>query len=188
LSRINEEKLLASLYVNLKGAKNKSADWIEIATNSKKLSDYYGSPRELADKLGVSYELIRTILRLLKLPPEVRQLVKEGEILYDAAQRIERIRDPRRQIEVAKAAVGLTSHQTRDLIQYAKKYPNSNPAEYRNKIVHSVGRKERINVVVLPLRDETYVSLREYSKNRGVSVEKLVMQIISDWASNKAKN
>jgi ParB-like chromosome segregation protein Spo0J len=188
LSKFNEEKLLASLYVNLKGPKNKSANWIEIATNSKKLADHYGSPRKLADKLGVSYELIRTILRLLKLPPEVRGLVKEGDILYDAAQRIERIRDPRMQIEVANAAVGLTSHQVRDLVQYVKKYPNSSPAEYRNRIVHSVGRKERINVVVLPLRDETYVSLKEFSKDQGVSVEKLVLQIISEWASNKGKN
>ena len=187
MSRLNEEKLLAILFINLKGAKNKSSNWIEIAETAQKLSDHYGSPRKLADKIGVSYELMRTILRLLRLPQEVQQLIRDGKILYDAAQRIERISDPRRQLEIARASVGLTSHQTRDLIQYGKKYPDSDIMEYRSRILGSIGQKERINVIVLPLRQELYALLKKYSKERAISIERLALQVVSDWASSKLK-
>jgi hypothetical protein len=187
LSRINEEKVLASLYVNLKGPKKKQENWIEIATSLKKLSDYYGSPQKAAEKLGVSNELVKSILRVLNLPDEAQDLIREGKILYDAAQRLERIHDRSRQKEVAKAIVGLTSHEARDLIQYARKYPKANVSGYRKRLANSKGKTERINVIVLPVREETYSSLRRMSKREGVSIEKLVSNILQRWLSNNER-
>ena len=46
--------------------------------------------RKVAEKLGVSYELIRSILKLSTLPEEVKGLMKDGKILYDVGQRISR--------------------------------------------------------------------------------------------------
>ena len=48
-------------------------------SNDKKLA---------AKKLGVSPELIRSIVSLLKLPDSVQELIKDRKILFDAAQRI----------------------------------------------------------------------------------------------------
>jgi len=185
VKEFNEEKILASLYMNLKGAKKKPNDWVEISNNLKKLSEYYGSTQKAAEKLGVSNELVKSILRIVKLPSEVKDLIREGKILYDAAQRLQRIPDQGRQVEVAKAIVGLTSHQARDLIQYAKKYPRVGISEYRKRISSSEARTERINVIVLPVREETYSALRRIGKREGVSIERLVSNIITQWLSNK---
>ncbi len=187
MTRINEEQVLASLYTNLKGAKKKKDDWIEIATNLKKLSDYYDSPLTAAEKLGVSNELVKSILRILSLPSEVKELIRRGDILYDAAQRLQRIEEHTKQVEVAKAIVGLTSHQARDLIQYAKKYPSASVSSYRKRLSNSKAKTERINLIVLPLREGTYSSLTSICKKEGISVEKLVSNIISQWLSNKRK-
>ncbi len=181
--RINEEKILASLYVNLKGKKKKPDNWIEIASNLKKLSNFYGSPEKAAEKLDVSDELVDSILRILELPGEVQDMIAKGDILYDAAQRLERIPDTGKQIEVAKAMMGLTSHQARDLIQYAKKYPEASISAYKKRVENSEGKTERINIIVLPVRNETYSSLRRASRKRKVSVEKLVSEIVSNWLS-----
>lgn len=181
--RINEEKILASLYLNLKGKKKKPDNWIEIASNLEKLSNFYGSPERAAEKLGVSNELVSSILRILKLPSAVRDMIAKGEILYDAAQRLQRISDSDKQVEVAKAMIGLTSHQARDLIQYARKYPEANISAYKKRVESSEGKTERINIIVLPVRNETYSLLRRVSRKRKTSVEKLVSEIVSSWLS-----
>jgi len=90
-----EDVLLASLFNNLKGSKKKREDWINIAEQCKKILDESDDNRKIAaKKLGVSPELIRSIVSLLDLPVDVQDLIKKGRILFDAAQRINSIKLP----------------------------------------------------------------------------------------------
>src|SRR6267378_388415 len=91
MDRKAEDKLLAELFLSLKGSKKKREDWISIAKKCKRLVDHYRSYGVAAQKLGVSSELIRSAVLLLSLPKEVQVLVKDGKILFDAAQRLARI-------------------------------------------------------------------------------------------------
>jgi hypothetical protein len=152
MKEIDEEQILARLYLNLKGSKKKQDDWIKIAQECKRLTDFYGSIRKTADRLSVSYELIRSILKLLTLPDEVKNLIKENQILFDAGQRISRIREKERQIEAARAIAGLPAHSAREILQYAKKHPQAPLKDFRKRVISGGDKVERIHVVIIPLK------------------------------------
>jgi hypothetical protein len=181
-----ENSLLATLYVNLRGDKKKKEDWISIARKCKKLATKYRFRVDLAEKLGVSSELIRALMSLLDLPEEVQHLIKEGKILFDAAQRINTIETKKKQIEVARAIAGLTSHEQREIIQYAKKYPNSDLLDYKKRVVTPVNT-EKIHVAIIPLREKTFKALQKEVVKNKTSLEKFILNVIEKWIEKRSK-
>ncbi|MGI0073783.1 MAG: hypothetical protein ACREA3_08225 [Nitrosotalea sp.] len=189
----SQNALLGSLYLNLRGDKKKKEDWISIA---KKCAEFASnkSHKEVAEKLGVSTEIIRAVLSLLELPIEVQQLIKEGKILFDAAQRINTIdrkvrdvnRRKKRQIEVAKTIAGLPSHEQREIIQYAKKYPNVSLSNFKKRVTTSLITK-KLHVAVIPLDDELFGILKRKSMQQKISLEKMILSIIDEWKKKKVK-
>lgn len=184
MKKFNEEKKLAVLYLSLRGRKKKRYDWIYIANICKELEDYYGSTKKVAKKAGVSYEQIRTILKLLKLPKEVQRLIKEGKILQDAAQRIARIRNPKDQIKVAKSITGLRSHDARELMQYAKTHPNLSLEKYKKRIVKSKKKVKKIRIVIIPFEEETYDILNKISNKKKITPSKLIKEMVDKQIKN----
>ncbi len=187
MKRMNEDKLLAELYLDLKGPKKKRDNWINIAKKCKWFVDKYGSVEKAAAKLDISYELLRSITILLTLPREVQGFIKEGKILYDAAQRLYRIKDPTKQIEIAKMIVGLPSHKQREIIQHASKFqfdtkfPASGIEEYKKRVIAPETKTEKIYLAIIPLREEIYRQLGRYSSKSKISVEKLILKIVNAW-------
>lgn len=181
-----EDVLLSTLFVNLKGDKKKKEDWISIAKKCKEISQNYNSRTELAEKLGVSTELIRAILSLLELPDEVQQLIKDKRILFDAAQRINTIDNEKRQIEVAKTIAGLSSHEQREIIQYAKKYPDSKLSNFKKRVTSKL-TTDKIHVVVLPVKEDLFGLLYRESIRKKISVEKLILNIVDEWRIERRK-
>ena len=186
MKNFDEDEILARLYLNLRGAKRKRDNWMEIARKSRKLTDHYGSVQITADKLGVSYELVRSILTLLTLPEEVQQYIEKDQILYDAAQRLARIRNKDTQIKVARTIIGLSSHDARQLIQYAKKYPDAPLDDFKRRI-ESKDKIEKIHLLLVPFKEETVAILKHISKKQKISPEKLIREIVDKWIE-KEKN
>ena len=190
---IREDTLRATLFVNLKGDKKKKEDWVSIANKCEEIAKKYKSHKELADELGVSPELIRALVSLLKLPAEVQQLIKEKKILFDAAQRIntidrkkEKWRRAKRQIEVANAIAGLSSHEQREIIQYAKKYPNASLSNFKKRVTAPLST-ENIHVAIIPLSEESFRRLQSVSVRKKISLEKLILSIIDEWKQKRGK-
>jgi len=182
-----EEELLADLILDLKGAKNKRENWIDIAKKCRKAVDHFGSTKSAAQKLGVSYSLLRSIISLLKLPVEVQQLVRERHILYDAAQRLLTLPDSKQQIEVARAIAVLPPHKQREIIQYAKVHSIKGLQRVIERVRTRPKREtEKIRVAIVPLREEIYSSLSPYAAKRKISVEKLILDIIHDWVEGRS--
>jgi hypothetical protein len=175
-----EEKLLAELFLNLKGSQKKREDWITIAKKCKRLVNHYRSYRVAAQRLGVSSELVRSILSLLSLPQQAQALVKDGKILFDAAQRLARIPGPENQIRVANLVVGLRSHDARQLIQYAKKFPDADLDDFRKRVATPKTQPERIDVVVLPMGHELFDRLQREGARKRMSVQRLILELISE--------
>jgi hypothetical protein len=181
MNEIDEEKILARLFLNLRGAKKKQGNWIDIAQDCKQLRDYYGSAKKVADKLGVSYELIRALLKLPMLPEEVKDLIKDDKILFDVAQRIARINGKERQVEVARAVAGLPAHDARDLIQYAKKYPKEPLNDFKKRVTEGKDKVEKVHLAIIPLKAEIYSLLKTEGQRKKVSPEKLILLILDEW-------
>jgi len=181
MNEIDEEKILARLYLNLKGAKKKQDNWVDIAQDCKQLKDYYGSAEKVAEKIDVSYELIRALLKLPTLPEEVKELIKDEKILFDVAQRIARINGKARQVEAAKAVVGLSAHDARDIIQYAKKYPTESLDDFKKRVTEGKNRIEKVHLAIIPLKEKIYSLLKTEGQKRKISPEKLILLIIDEW-------
>lgn len=181
MKTMDEDELLASLYLNLKGSKKKRINWIEIAHQCKQLRNLYGSTRITAEKLGVSDELVRAILTLLTLPEEVQQYIKNNQILFDAAQRMARIKNKETQIKVADAIIGLKSHDQRQVIQYAKGYPHASLDDFIERLVDSKDIIEKLILLILPLQEDTYTILKKMGEKEKKSPEKLILRIIDQW-------
>jgi hypothetical protein len=182
-----ENALLSSLFVNLKGSKKKKEDWISIAKRCEEIARKTNSHKAVAEKLGVSPELVRAILSLLELPLEVQRLIKEGKILFDAAQRINTIKDKKKQVEVAKTIAGLTSHEQREIIQYAKKYPNSTLSNFKKRVTSTL-TTEKMHVAIIPLSEESFRILQNESIRKKLTLEKIILGIINDWRKKKGKS
>lgn len=187
MTEFNEDEILATLYLNLKGSKKKRDNWMVIARNCKQLTDYYGSASQLAEKIGVSYEVIRAALVLLTLPEEVQNYIENNQILYDAGQRLARIKNKETQIKVAESIIGLSSHDARQIIQFAKKYPDESIDDFKRRVVESKDKIEKINLIIIPFREDKFEILKKISKNEKISPEILIVKIIDQWINDTNK-
>lgn len=187
MKRAEEERLLADLFTQLGGSKTKRDDWITIARKCKRLRDYYGSTRKLAENVQRSPELIRSILTLLTLPDAVQELLKERKIGMDVAQRLYRLRnDPSKQVETARAiAQQLTAHKSREVIQYAKSFPDSGLVTYTERVKAEPAPRERMHIAIVPLRDDAYFSLDRVSRKKKIPIPRLILEIISEWMERR---
>ena len=180
----SEEEDLANLFLVLKGNKKKREDWISIAKRCDKLVRKSNSTKKTAEDLGVSYQLLRSILSILKLPTEVQKLVKSGKILSDAAYRINTIKDPSRQKEVAKIIADLKSHEQREIIQYAKKFPNAKLSDFKNRVIKPRD-VEKLHIIIVPLDEKTFNAVNMARKKKKITLEKALVSIVEQWVGEQ---
>jgi hypothetical protein len=113
--------------------------------------------------------------------------VKEGSILYDAAYRLNTLKDPSLQRRVAEIIVGLPSHVQREIIQYARRFPDADLIEFRNRVTTSSPKKEKVRIVLVPLGEPEFVRLQRMSKRRGVSLQDLILEAMHALISQTGK-
>jgi hypothetical protein len=170
----DRDKLLLEVLLELGGKKNKREDWIKIATKVRKLIDQYPSVEILASKLQVSPHVVRSIASLLDLPAEVKTLIRERKILYDAAYRLHTLSSPARQVEVARVIQGLTSHTQRAAIQYARGHELAELEAFVVRLKSPKIQGHRTHLVVVPVPEDEMAQLKRYCQSYRLSVVQAV--------------
>ena len=178
--KINEEKIMGILYANFRGKNKKIHNWIFLAEQIKKLEKHYGSYKRVADNLGMSGETIREILKLLELPKEVQEMVKEGKLKHEVAWRIASIKSKQKQTEIAKEVVLLDAHDGRDLVRIYRKNPDIDIKKVVNKFKESKRRVEKINLVILPMKELDYFKLKREASVSKKSPEEFILNVINN--------
>ncbi len=86
---------------------------------------------ELADKLGKSQSTIANKVRLLKLSPKIRQLLKENHLTERHARALLRLPDERRRMRTLRLIIerGLNVAKTEELVDRLLKTPDKPAAE-----------------------------------------------------------
>lgn len=176
--KINEEKIMGTLYANFRGRNKKINDWIYLAKQIKKLSKHYGSTKKVAENLGMSPETIRETLKLLELPEEVQLLVKENKLKHEIAWRIASIKDKKRQILIANEILGFNSHDGRDIVRICRKNPKLDIKEFISKFKKSKMKVEKINLIVLPIRKLDYDKIKRKAKKIQKNPEEYILDKI----------
>ena len=97
---------------------------IEVANAIKQLMDEYDYTQEqVADRIGKSRPAVANTLRLLTLSPAVIDLVALGKLSEGHARCLVVIKDPDKQLEIAKRAIG-DKLTVRDFEKLVKSYVN----------------------------------------------------------------
>ena len=171
-----ENRYLAILFNNFKG--KRVDNWIEIAKACKRLSDFYGSHKKLAEKIGRTREDIRSTIKLLDLPKEVQLMVEKGEIHKDVAWRIASVPNKENQIKIAKAVQGMNVHDARELVYYFTRDQTISLEAYRNKINQMRNKVENISLLVIPIDKNKFTKFSELAKRKNKTPQKLILELI----------
>ncbi|MFH1473466.1 MAG: hypothetical protein ABIE55_01095 [Candidatus Aenigmatarchaeota archaeon] len=185
--KFDEDKVLAILYSNFSSKGKQINDWIFIAKKLNELKDFYKSEKKVAKNLRLSYEMVRSTIKLLDLPKIVQQMIKKGEISQDLGWRLLGIKNKKDQIKVAKAIVELSAHDARDMIRYAKNNPSHSIEKHIKRLKKSKKKTREINVVVLTLDEATYKSVKEISKENKTEPNKMISKIVENWIKRRYK-
>lgn len=123
---------------------------VEKAKSCKQLRDgfpnKYPKWENIAEKIGISFETVKSWVRTLGLPEEVQKLiapreivrVPEGKIDYQTALHVaERIKEPERQVEMAKeiAERRIPQRKARKIIREVAKEPEKPIEEVIKEVV-----------------------------------------------------
>lgn len=182
--KLDEETALGILFINLKGSKKK--DYLATAEACRHLTQLYGSHRKVADKVGVSSEIIREFDSLNELPEAAKKLVSTGSIKLDIGSRIStQIKGEKRQVEIARAVADLRTFDARAIIEYAKRKPEMPADEIRSKVLKSKTVTEKVHVFIMSLPHDVFQGLKTESSRLKIKSDELVKRILREWLEKK---
>lgn len=153
----DRERLELALVENLQRS---DLDPIEEAEAYQMLQESFGlSQDEVAARVGRSRPAVANALRLLRLPAEVRDLLRDGSLTAGQARPLLSLEAAERQIELARRAVaeGLSA---RDMERLAASRPGAKPAKPAPPVeVHAAAAAE-----TLTRKLQTRVEIRRRGK------------------------
>ncbi len=178
MKKLDEQTALAILFANTK-RKKRTEDLVTIAEACEYLVELYGTQKAVAEKVGLSSEMVREFRKILTLPREVQQMVKNREIDHlDIAYRISMVAEPGRQIEIARQVAKLQSKDLRDVKRLISTAGLSTQ-ESKKKVLES--KLKGLHVFVMDFNDEEYRAIIERARERKAVPAELVKQIVIDW-------
>ena len=184
MGELDEESALAILFANTK-RKKRSENLLTVAQSCEYLVKLYGSQKAVAEKIGLSTEMIRQFLSVLKLPKEVQKLVSDRQIdRIDIVKEISALKDPKTQIEAAKSFINPLSKDVRDIKRLVK---DANlPVEEAKATILDL-KPKGLHVFIMDFDDEMYNAINAHAKSLKVKPAELVREIVKDWLKQKTR-
>lgn len=184
MTKLDEETALAIVFANTR-RKRRTADLITVAESFEYLVKLYGSRKAVAQKVGLSTEMVREFLKVLTLPDEVKELVVNRQIdRLDVALEISMLKDPNEQIAAAKTVANLSSKDVRDIRRLAQRADL--PIEESKRMVLD-SKPKGLHIFIMDLDDETYSAIIGEAKSRDVEPAEMAKKIIIDWLARRRR-
>jgi len=182
MKELDEETALSILFGNTK-RKKRDADLLTIAQSCDYLVKLYGSQKAVADKIGLSSEMVREFLTTLRLPTEVQEIIAERKIdRVDVVREISVLKSVSKQIAVAKALADAPSKDIRDIKRLLR---SGVSIEDASKLVLD-SRPKGLNVFVMDFDDVTYQALFKKARTLKTTPAELARRIILEWLQQNA--
>lgn len=180
---LDENKALAIIFANTK-RKKRTADLITVAEAFEYLFQLYGSQKELSRKVNLSTEMIREFRKILTLPFEVKQMIRNKVIdSQDIAYRISKIKDPPKQIQTAKQILQMPSKDVRDM-ELLISNTGLTPNKSKKQVIES--RLKGLHVFMIDFEDGEYEEILEQSRKAKLPAPEYVKRIVTS-SINKAQ-
>jgi hypothetical protein len=179
---LDEESALAIIFGNTKRHK-RTKDLITVAECFHYLLSLYGSQEVVAQKTGLSREMVREFLQVLALPENVKQLIRERKIdTIDTAYRLSKVKDEETLKSVLKKLSTLQTHDLRDIISTTEEKGISAEAAYRAVLE---AKKNSLHVFIIDFNDESFHKLSKIAKDRNCSPAELIKTVMNQWLDTK---
>ncbi len=184
MKMLDEDTALAIVFANTKRKKRKE-NLLTIAKTFEYLVNLYGSQKAVSVKVGLSTEMIRQFLAVLKLPQEVQRMFSNRQIdSVDAAKELLALGYPTKQVVAAKVLANSLSEDVRDIKRVIK--DTDLPVEEAKKIVLNA-KPKGLHIFVMDFEDEMYRAIIKYARTLKIKPAELVKSIVADWLTQKAK-
>lgn len=180
----NENLAIAILQANTHGRKHKLESVVDLAEATRFLIDKHKNYKKVSELVKtIKPEMIREFYVISRLPDEIKYLIHREKILIDAARRLVRIDDKKRQIETARAIVGLRSHEQRAVISYVVNNVNVTVKQCKARVLKSKNVKKEINMVMISLETKYFDELQKIAKAKKTSMTEFAKKIVILWLS-----
>lgn len=184
MNKLDEETALSILFANTK-RKKRTTDLLTIAKNCDYLVKLYGSQKAVSEKVGLSSEMIREFLVVLKLPKQIQDLVSERKIdSIDIVREISALKESPKQIIASKAFINSLTKDVRDIKRLIK---NTNISVQNAKKSVLDAKPEELHIFIMDFNDEMYQAIIENAKASRVKPTELVRRIVIDWLKKQEK-
>lgn len=185
MKKLDEESALAIIFANIR-RKKRNENLITVAKAFESLVKLYGSRNAVADVVGLSTEMVREFLAVLKLPKEVRDLFESRKIdSLDIGRELNVLGNKRKQLEVAKMIADLQTKDTKDIRDIKKLIRRARLPVAASKRMVLESKPKRLHVFMIDFDEDTYKSLIKQAKNTKIKPTQLVKEIISNWLAQK---
>ncbi len=176
-SQIEVDDALAALIASTK-RKTRKLNPLQVAEKIQVARDGIGSLAQVAERIGLSYEMLRQIFSVQRCSEGVKKLVREGKLdSYDILYRLSKL-SALEQLVVARAVIKeeLNSGDVRAIVTFKKDFPEVGIKKVVERIKSSRNIKQyvayftvstyRINVKILRSRFE-----KAFGKKNVISFE-----------------
>lgn len=148
----------ASIFALIENLQREDLNPVEEAEGLKSLIESYGfTQEEAADKVGKSRTAVTNTLRLLKLPPSVRNLLSDGKITAGHARALLGLNEEKEMLKIAETTVAqdLSVRQVEKMVKYALQGEKPKPKKRDKKrdqyydeveiaLTNTLGRKVKV--------------------------------------------
>lgn len=184
MTKLDEETALSVVFANTK-RKKRSADLLTIAKSFEYLVSLYGSKKAVADKVGLSSEMIREFLITLKLPREIQNLISGRKIdSIDIVREISTVKEPSKQVVVAKAFANSLSKDVRDMKRFIR-HSDLSVQDAKKAILDA--KQKGFHIFVMDFDEDTYQAILKEARIKKIKPVELVRTIIIGWLKQRTK-
>lgn len=184
---MTREEALAVCFANLKGPRDKNLLGTAKALQYLKSLPEYGSNEKVGRAVGVSGEMVREFLVLLRLPEEIQRLLDRRELTLEQGRRLWQLGRQRPELlqQAADAMTDLTAMDGRHLVDFLLRHPEVTVPEAKQRVLESKTVVQREYHVVAVLSEARYRMLEKRARCRGLPVDELVTRIVHTWLDSE---
>ena len=174
------------LIAKLKGGKNKGISLLKIAQAVKILKDLEGkSSVTLGKEFDVSKSTINDFYNMNKHTLDIKRLIQRKAIGLDTSTKLFKIKNNKTRSLFAKEIAGMSTMDSRYIIDYHRRDPSISPKECKKIVLNSKTNVKEMHLVVISLEDTEFEKLKKLASKRKMSIEEISKKAMNKFLENE---
>jgi gas vesicle protein len=176
---LKEKEALALVFANTKGKKKRNTNILSIATALNELKEVYGSSNKVAEKVGLSGQMVREFLSVLDLPQNIKNLIEQRKIdSVDKIKRIKSLISSGKDIMNESVLIEVERISTEDFRDVERLVKHGNVGVKEALKVVSNGKRKNEHLLILTISEKEFSILKKLAEERGLSEADYALEML----------